>query len=1459
LAGRRDSADVLRFLGEMPNATAVEWQMELPEGLRPAIHRGVVVDSVSIGNNMRRWRLELGGNHRFQLRLLQDDTADRRPQPALLRESRTCEISPHGVEVSAQWKVQVYNEPLSRITVLLDPGLQLVSARSGDVLLSWTTETPPENEQATRVVLVLPEPIRDTEQIIRLDAMGQAVLDRPWKLPRIRAEGLFWQEGSLSILAPKPLVIDRITPLGCGQTGTGLLSTPRVGESMQFQAFEPNATVETLLSRRPANVKTRTHVENIVVPTMSEQPKTVSSPPANPTLVASAKRHAWVWDCELQSRYQADGAALHRAMYLLQNSGLGRIRLTLPPEVFRKNIRGVWIDETPIAWQWTESETAGLLTIELPTSHNEPRLVIEWTASEAPLGIVGSFKPPLPEPDLPVFARRWTVWLPPGYDLSAPPIASPTKPAETADDRGWSMASMELAADSPARLHYVHGATMYWIGLIAFLLTLGLGYWKAIHRPMPLAVLSLALFLIALLLPNAFQPPALGVAIGLFSCLIWEWIRNRKPRVVSQSPSAPVIAKPFGSTVSKTIPIGLIFLATITLLANGAARAESPIYQVWTPIDAEKKPIGDKVYVPETLYRELQRRAASTDGLHGWLISKALYRGVLATDSETNRLQIDMLRARYDLKVFGRYTQVRIPLRVKEANVAADGVRLDGRVIRVKSDTASGVLTFEVAEPGEYRLEIVMRPILYNGSAKVSSGLFDWRSLQTMAQQWVKPFRPIGPGTTVPNESDEPFSGIDLSIPRVAVAQFELMLPEKNAPSIDLPSASGKSRMEKTPSRLVADLGPADRLTVRWNNGLTPAKIAPLVNADQLVWLKIQPGSLVITARFHIRVTDGQIRQVQLAVDPGLRLLPLSGDDPPTVQLGQESGQSRLITFRWPHPITDHVTLETAFLLGGATGIGNSRAPRIELLDIKNVNHWMALSVVPTLDFEEQDKHGLKPVKVSDFLRAWKGEEGKGRAEGGGRRAEDDSQIQNLKSEINDQESTSNDQPATSNQQQSDSLMTPQSAYRTSSEPTDWTISTRSREPHTEADQTLSLSCDRDHLDMRFEALVSTTSGYLFQYRLSAPKNWKIEKVSLLEGNVERAGRWSRDDKDTVTIFLTSAVSGLQKILVQGSLPIPSDKVWSLPQVRLERCELRSSTIQLYQQPGVRWTFHGKPPKSNAEHSQEKSADRSLGRRIALFPEDESRLFSVTVALQPDRENSPSRPMTDSHNAKAMAKPSDPPKDLSEKNGLVRLADISMAWRADGVCYGTAAFDLEPGSAVECPLVLPEGFEWIHVSVEDAAVAAANVGDRTWRIPLSPHRKQQRVEVVFRGVLPEIGQSPQCQFPSPTLKSWPVGQTRWTVIGPSTWIDPPQDENNRASSDQVAASYFPATQPTMHGSFEGSVESWTLPCQMADSDRSISRRLLISGLATLALIGIVRVRRWGRSQRENPTKIIGGN
>ena len=223
------------------------------------------------------------------------------------------------------------------------------------------------------------------------------------------------------------------------------------------------------------------------------------------------------------------------------------------------------------------------------------------------------------------------------------------------------------------------------------------------------------------------------------------------------------------------------------------------------------------------------------------------------------------------------------------------------------------------------------------------------------------------------------------------------------------------------------------------------------------------------------------------------------------------------------------------------------------------------------MEREKPPHESLEAVAVADFLKAWVAAEGK-----------------------------------------------PLAAYRLPAGETDWTISTRPHEPRSTSDQVLTLTYDEDHVDVVFEAQVVTTSGYLFQHVLTAPAGLKIEDVSLLEDDVELAGRWSQEADGPVTVFLNDAASGPQRLLLRGRLPIQVGKAWPLPQVRLEQCQLHSATIRTVPPPRRVAGDPGQRPAAAAEPPGDRTKS-DAECFVEAFAWDGSQTLPITVTVTPNR------------------------------------------------------------------------------------------------------------------------------------------------------------------------------------------------------------------------------------------------
>ena len=99
---------------------------------------------------------------------------------------------------------------------------------------------------------------------------------------------------------------------------------------------------------------------------------------------------------------------------------------------------------------------------------------------------------------------------------------------------------------------------------------------------------------------------------------------------------------------------------------------------------------------------------------------------------------------------------------------------------------------------------------------------------------------------------------------------------------------------------------------------------------EELIWVKLQPGSPVIDARFKFRVIDGKVRRVRVLADPRLRLLPSWNTGSAVTALHTLPGDPETIEMELAAAAGEQVTLDLTFLVAGTSGIGNFRLPRLE-------------------------------------------------------------------------------------------------------------------------------------------------------------------------------------------------------------------------------------------------------------------------------------------------------------------------------------------------------------------------------------------------------------------------------------------------------------------------------------------------------------------------------------------------
>jgi hypothetical protein len=246
LRGERTASGAVGFRIELPGCPMASLTIELPKGLDLITDQGVATKAAGASGEKTLWILQLGGHNRVNLRVLREETARERRPLTLVRQSLTYEFSARGINLNAQFNLDIHGEPLQRIAVDLDPPLRLVAARYGELEVPWSATSDVETHMS-HVMLELPEPIVGTGRVLQLRAIAPLTSGKHWRLPGLQPEGMSWQEGTATLLIPNSLVLERLTTEGCRQSRVAAVPAPSTGESIEIQYYRPGATIDVLL------------------------------------------------------------------------------------------------------------------------------------------------------------------------------------------------------------------------------------------------------------------------------------------------------------------------------------------------------------------------------------------------------------------------------------------------------------------------------------------------------------------------------------------------------------------------------------------------------------------------------------------------------------------------------------------------------------------------------------------------------------------------------------------------------------------------------------------------------------------------------------------------------------------------------------------------------------------------------------------------------------------------------------------------------------------------------------------------------------------------------------------------------------------------------------------------------------------------------------------------------------
>lgn len=910
---------------------------------------------------------------------------------------------------------------------------------------------------------------------------------------------------------------------------------------------------------------------------------------------------ALIWDLRLESRYETTGKALHLASCLIESSGRPSCTLTFPDGA---EVLEMWVDDAPA--RWTASH--GRVTAPLPPGRRFPKLDIQFATAEQPLGVRNACTAPWPEADISVLARHWSVWAPPDYDLlgaelganqqaplswsqrwfgilgrpsgekrfepalgegwlsvaaaagrsaprtgkadaehdadeeaEVPPwIASTRAGSRDADHAGWRHYHIAAADAARIELRFVDRSSAAAAGWAALALVLGFSRWFLRGRlPAQVGLMGL-LAIVALFVPEVAAPIGSGALLGAFASLAVELCApiplSAQPG--GRSPSAAAL-KP-ESLAAYSIFAAFIVSASMARAADDAppdaASREDRVYRVLIPSDADGKPKeGDRYQIPQDFRAELRRRAmAATGEPHGWLIKSALYEARLGRSDSDMRVSVVDFAVRYSLEVLSPDTRVRIPLSRLRTSLAPDSAALDSQPIDLAWEEGGEALFCDVPDPGSYALEFKLLPVVDAGSEH---------------------------------------SHLDLPIPPVPAAVLKLQAPS-GLTGVEVSGAVGPLNWSENRESAMVRLGPSARLALRWPQMMGGQP--PAIEVDEWMWLKVRPGSVVVDVLLQYLTNGGQTRQLEVAADRRLRLIPPGPDSPIALYrvlpgAGDMADSPQTFQFDLSQPLVNQLSLPLSLLLTETSGIGNLRLPMLKAANAHSRRRWLAVSVDPGLEVSVQNDETLEPVDVAEFASKW----------------------------------------------QAKNIQPPLLAYRLPPGEIAWSLATRPREPATTVKQTLALSFHRGGAQVQFDAELMTTAGYCFQHRLLVPAALEVDSVSLKVDDAERLERWSRDDEGMINIFLSARTTGPQRLSLRGRLPTSAAGRFALPTIEIQGSEPlpQGNVIRIYRQPSVLASVE--EPQGLVEIAEPAGDNRPehFGRAVASLAA-ERRNFSAMLSVK---------------------------------------------------------------------------------------------------------------------------------------------------------------------------------------------------------------------------------------------------
>lgn len=252
----RTTDDGHAFSLPLPPSTETRLTLELPEGLRPVVDRGLVLAS-SDASPTRTWEIALARQNSATIRIV-DMRGDRPSETpvATLGEETQYHVTERGVDIFATLAINVPTDYDKPISIPLPVGVRLLDAQLDGTALTW--EVAGDGSSRNVMVLKIPDGAQRRSMRLALRAWQPIDLGESWILPVVRPTDMFWSFGNVLLTISPQLELRSLHSDDCRTSSvrSGARADDGV-ESWSFECYSPSAKVELVVGQRPDELNAR--------------------------------------------------------------------------------------------------------------------------------------------------------------------------------------------------------------------------------------------------------------------------------------------------------------------------------------------------------------------------------------------------------------------------------------------------------------------------------------------------------------------------------------------------------------------------------------------------------------------------------------------------------------------------------------------------------------------------------------------------------------------------------------------------------------------------------------------------------------------------------------------------------------------------------------------------------------------------------------------------------------------------------------------------------------------------------------------------------------------------------------------------------------------------------------------------------------------------------------------------